>query len=113
MPLLRAAPAPRVVSVASVASYLPTARIQLDDLQRAAPLSYGRCPTPPRTLHPAPCTLHPAPCTPHPTPHAPRPTPHASRSCTTPVDCLAYHQSKLWVRGVATADTMATATAHT
>ena len=79
MPLLRAAPAPRVVSVASVASYLPTARIQLDDLQRAAPLSYGRCPTPPRTLHPAPCTLHPAPCTLHPAPHTSRPAPHSPR----------------------------------
>jgi NAD(P)-dependent dehydrogenase (short-subunit alcohol dehydrogenase family) len=89
MPLLRAAPAPRVVSVASVASYLPTARIQLDDLQRASPLSYGRPCTlrhAPRTLHPAPCTLHPAPCTLHPTPRAPRPTQlhHAGRLLRVP-----------------------------
>ena len=82
MPLLRAAPAPRVVSVASVASYLPTARIQLDDLQRAAPLSYGRCPTPPRTLHPAPCTLHPAPCTLHPAPRTSSHPPLQSAPCT-------------------------------
>lgn len=53
---LRAAPAPRILSVASVASYLPTAAVQLDDLQRGRPGSYG--------------------------------------SCTTPVDCFSYHQSK-------------------
>ena len=57
MPSLRAAAAPRIISVASIASYLPTAAIQLDDLQRATTLGYG--------------------------------------TCTTPVDCFAYHQSKL------------------
>eukprot|EP00308_Calcidiscus_leptoporus_P009006 CAMPEP_0119358688 /NCGR_PEP_ID=MMETSP1334-20130426/6827_1 /TAXON_ID=127549 /ORGANISM="Calcidiscus leptoporus, Strain RCC1130" /LENGTH=451 /DNA_ID=CAMNT_0007373231 /DNA_START=72 /DNA_END=1427 /DNA_ORIENTATION=+ len=54
---LRRAPAPRVVSVASIASYLPTAAVRLDDLQRAGPLSYG--------------------------------------TCTLPLDCFSYHQSKL------------------
>jgi NAD(P)-dependent dehydrogenase (short-subunit alcohol dehydrogenase family) len=116
MPLLRAAPAPRVVSVASVASYLPTAMIQLDDLQRASPLSYGRPCTlrpAPCTLHPAPCTLHPAPCTLHPAPHAPRPAPHVPRSCTTPVDCFAYHQSELPGGKSCHRPHMTTATAHT
>ena len=57
MESLRAAPSPRVISVASIASYLPTAAIRLDDLQRSQPLSYG--------------------------------------TCTTPIDCFSYHQSKL------------------
>jgi NAD(P)-dependent dehydrogenase (short-subunit alcohol dehydrogenase family) len=41
-----AAPAPRILSVASVASYLPTAKVQIDDLQRGTPGSYGACTTP-------------------------------------------------------------------
>ena len=74
----------------------------------------------PRTLHPAPCTLHPtsctlhpAPCTLNPAPHAPRPAPHAPRSCTTPVDCFAYHQSELPGGKSCHSPHMTTATAHT
>ena len=41
---LRAAAAPRILSVASVASYLPTAAVQLDNLQHRSPgVGRARC----------------------------------------------------------------------
>ena len=127
------------VMVASIASYLPPARIRLDDLQRSGHLSYGRCalrPAPtsaPRIMHPAPCTpapctpapctlhlctLHPAPRTPHTAPYTPHPTPHAvaprrsTASRTTRVSGAGWEELPQPTKTTATAHTMTIATAH-